>query len=59
MRPLVLVLKQVLMRRRMNIPYEGGLSSYALTLMVVAFLQSVDLYDCRIYDVGKKWILAS
>lgn len=37
--PLVLVLKQFLVQRDLNQPFNGGLSSYALIVMVVAFLK--------------------
>ena len=34
-----MVLKQILKVDNLNDPYSGGISSYALTLMVVAYLQ--------------------
>ncbi len=37
--PLVLVLKQLLLQRGLSDSYTGGLSSYALTIMVAAILQ--------------------
>lgn len=37
--PLVLVLKQLLTEHSLNEPFNGGLSSYALILMVVHFLK--------------------
>lgn len=37
--PLVLVLKQMLKVNNLNDPYKGGLSSYGLFLMIVAFIQ--------------------
>lgn len=37
--PLILVLKQMLKVWGFNDPYHGGLSSYALFLMIVSFLQ--------------------
>jgi len=37
--PLVLVLKQLLYERGLNDPYAGGLSSYALVIMVAAVVQ--------------------
>jgi len=37
--PLALVLKQFLKNRNMHTAYTGGLSSYCLVLLVVAFLQ--------------------
>jgi DNA polymerase sigma len=40
--PLILVLKQFLKVCNFNNPYFGGLSSYALFLMIVSFLQSQD-----------------
>ena len=36
---MILILKQLLKIYNLNDPYIGGLSSYALTLMVAAFLQ--------------------
>jgi DNA polymerase sigma len=38
--PLILVLKQLLKACQLNNPYFGGLSSYALFLMIVSYLQS-------------------
>ena len=37
--PLILVMKQMLKVYGFNDPYTGGLSSYALFLMIVSFLQ--------------------
>jgi len=37
-KPLILVLKQILKVWGFNEPYNGGLSSYALFLMIVSFL---------------------
>lgn len=36
--PMILVLKQFLKASSLNNPYFGGLSSYALFLMIVSFL---------------------
>ena len=36
--PLILVLKQMLKVNGLNDPWKGGLSSYGLLLMIVAFL---------------------
>ena len=36
---MVIVIKQLLKVNNLNDPYSGGISSYALTLMIVAFLQ--------------------
>jgi DNA polymerase sigma len=36
--PLILVLKQMLKVNGLNDPYKGGLSSYGLLLLIVAFL---------------------
>lgn len=41
--PLILVLKQFLKACDLNNPYHGGLSSYALFLMIVSFLQAADI----------------
>lgn len=38
---LIIVLKQILKEADLNDPYKGGLSSYAITLMVVHFLQNL------------------
>lgn len=38
-RPLIVVLKQLLQERGLNDVYKGGLSSYALTLMVSSLLK--------------------
>lgn len=35
----IMVLKEILAQRKLNEPYSGGLSSYALLLLVVALLQ--------------------
>lgn len=37
--PLVLVLKQFLVQRDLNQPFNGGLSSYTLIVMTVHFLK--------------------
>lgn len=37
--PLILVLKQILKVWKFNDPYYGGLSSYGLFLMIIAYLQ--------------------
>jgi len=41
--PLVLVLKQLLLQRGLSDTYTGGLSSYALTIMVASILQRHNL----------------
>jgi len=38
--PIILVMKQFLKVCQFNDPYFGGLSSYALFLMIVSFLQA-------------------
>lgn len=38
--PLVLILKQFLSQRKLNLTYNGGLSSYGLILMIQHFLQT-------------------
>lgn len=38
LRPIVIVLKKLLNTHRLNIPYEGGINSYSLTLLVSAFI---------------------
>eukprot|EP00941_MAST-03F_sp_MAST-3F-sp1_P001695 g1695.t1 len=39
LRPLVLILKQLLFSKKLSNPYSGGLGSYALVLMVASLLQ--------------------
>jgi len=46
--PLILVLKQMLKVNGLNDPYKGGLSSYGLLLMIVAFIQFRKLNKVRI-----------
>lgn len=41
--PLILVLKQCLKTSNQNDPYFGGLSSYALFLMLVSYLQACNV----------------
>ena len=42
-RPLMFVVKHFLKQHGLNIPYQGGLSSYSLSLMMIGFLQLVCL----------------
>lgn len=42
LRPLVLVIKALVNAYDISDPYKGGLSSYAITLMVIALLQVWD-----------------
>jgi non-canonical poly(A) RNA polymerase PAPD5/7 len=46
--PLILVLKQMLKVNGLNDPYKGGLSSYGLLLMIVAFIQFRKLNKVRV-----------
>ena len=39
LRPLVLVIKTLVHRYGLSDPYKGGISSYGITLMVIALLQ--------------------
>ena len=39
LKPLVIVLKQIIYAYSLADPYTGGLGSYSLTLMVIALLQ--------------------
>ncbi|KAH7727569.1 PAP/25A associated domain containing protein [Aphelenchoides avenae] len=48
--PLVLVLKQLLTECSLNEPFKGGLSSYALILMVVHFLKAQPLGPLELGD---------
>ncbi|CAH8429466.1 unnamed protein product [Dicrocoelium dendriticum] len=52
--PLVFVLKQFLLQRSLNEVWTGGLSSYALILMVVRFLQDTvpPGCDCQHINLG-------
>ena len=38
LRPVVLLLKMILLKHGLNQPYSGGLNSYSLVLMATAFL---------------------
>ena len=49
LRFLVLPFKQLLFNSQMNDPYQGGLTSYALVLMIVSFLQ-MKLYHTHSID---------
>jgi non-canonical poly(A) RNA polymerase PAPD5/7 len=42
LRYLILPFKQLLFNSQMNDPYQGGLSSYGLVLMIIAFLQVLE-----------------
>eukprot|EP01138_Halocafeteria_seosinensis_P007876 gb/GECG01008047.1/.p1 GENE.gb/GECG01008047.1/~~gb/GECG01008047.1/.p1 ORF type:complete len:624 (+),score=82.39 gb/GECG01008047.1/:1-1872(+) len=44
--PMTLALKQFLREQGLNHPYKGGLSSYSLTLLIIAFLQMM-YHQCR------------
>jgi len=58
---MMMVIKQLLKVNNLNDPYSGGLSSYALTLMIVAFLQFHNMgyaknlnlnYEVNLDDLG-------
>lgn len=49
LRPLVLVIKVLVKIYEVNDPYKGGISSYAITLMVIALLQ----VDVPIFSLHK------
>lgn len=51
LRFLVLPFKQLIYNSQMNDPYQGGLTSYALVLMLVAFLQN-KTHRAETVDVG-------
>lgn len=38
LKPILLVLKHILVKTELNDPYKGGLTSYGLILMIVAFI---------------------
>eukprot|EP01071_Lankesteria_metandrocarpae_P010980 Lankesteria_metandrocarpae@DN5393_c0_g1_i1.p2 len=52
LRPVALLLKQLMRHRGVNRVFLGGLSSYSLLLMIIAFLQVPHLYDDRHNDPG-------
>ena len=45
LRPVVLLLKMILLKHGLNQPYSGGLNSYSLVLMATAFLQHLGIKD--------------
>lgn len=49
LKPLVMVLKYYMKSRDLQEPYTGGIGSYALTLMVVSFLQVRNLSNISIF----------
>ena len=53
LRPLVLVIKVLVNSYDISDPYKGGLSSYAITLMVIALLQ-VNILGILVYIKVKK-----
>lgn len=46
-RTLVVILKQFLLQRDANEVYHGGISSYALLLMVIAFIKVIHLFHFK------------
>ena len=50
-RPLVLIIKKLLQKEGLNLSYKGGLGSYSVTLMVIAFLTGY-----LIKDLGQSFI---
>lgn len=50
LKPMVLFLKHLLKVNGLNDPYSGGISSYGLTLMIVAFLQNEMVVFQGMYD---------
>lgn len=58
LRPLVLVIKVLVNAYDISDPYKGGLSSYAITLMVIALLQVRILRICSLHKSQKRlWIM--
>ncbi|CAM9228929.1 unnamed protein product [Chrysoparadoxa australica] len=56
--PLMIVLKQLLLERGLNDAYTGGLSSYALTVMVTAVLQRYALNPPHLRpDLGSLFLI--
>lgn len=49
-KPMVLVLKQLIFTAKVHDPYQGGLSSYGLILLVVAYLQYKQYCNLLIED---------
>jgi non-canonical poly(A) RNA polymerase PAPD5/7 len=49
LRPLTFVLKYFLAARELNEPYTGGVGSYMLQLMIVAFLQQRERYAVNVH----------
>lgn len=45
LKPILLVIKHLLNKVQLNDPYKGGLSSYGLILMILAFFQQLQLLD--------------
>ena len=50
-KPLILVLKQLIYNARLYDPYQGGISSYSLILMLVTYLQYKLFYKISIEPV--------
>jgi non-canonical poly(A) RNA polymerase PAPD5/7 len=50
LRPLTFVLKYFLAARELNEPYTGGVGSYMLQLMIVAFLQHRERYAFNVHS---------
>jgi len=50
-RPLILVLKQLIYSAKLYDPYQGGISSYGLILMLVTYLQYKSFYKISIEPV--------
>ena len=50
--PITLVLKEMLVQCRLNEPFSGGLSSYAVLLMVMIVIQVTCLYFPCVCLVG-------
>ena len=56
LKPLALVLKQLMYLGKLNDPYQKGLSSYGLVLMIVAYIQwliATDNYDQVCGNLGR------
>jgi len=43
MRPLIIILKKYLSILDLNEPFKGGLSSYGLSIMVLAYLKNIKI----------------
>ena len=50
LKPIILILKQILYLSHLNNPYKNGISSYSLILLIVSFLQTKIMMNISIDD---------